>query len=101
CDVRLAIHDTKIGAGAAGPGNGQSASGKPFARQFFQAPLGGDGESDAAHAETSASSRSTQSAQPEAAMGAVAPRRSKRRSYWPPEASTAPLRPAISNTMPV
>src|SRR5690606_40088154 len=86
CHVRNAINGAEIGSGAAGAGDGKAALGKPVAGHFFKASLGGDGKRDGGHFGHSASRRSTQRAQPEAAIGALAPRRSSRRSYWPPEA---------------
>ena len=79
-DLGQALDGAKIGAGAAGAGDGQATLGKPVAGELFKAALGGDGEGDG-HFGHSASMRSTQRAQPEAAIGAVAPRRSRRRSY--------------------
>ena len=100
-DIGPAVHRAEIGARPAGAGDAHALCGEPVARQLFQAPLGGHGQGNAAHLGHSASRRSTQSAQPEAAMGAVAPSRSRRRSYCPPEASTVPPCPRISKTMPV
>ncbi len=67
CDITL------IGARATRTVDGQPCIGEDLSCILFEAALGGNGEDESAHCAASFSSRSTQRAQPDAAISRVAP----------------------------
>src|SRR5690606_5830266 len=101
-DIGHGGHFAQIGARAARAVDGEARVFEHGDGLFLNAALGGEREHDgAAHEFTSASRRSTQTAQRTAGISSGAPRGRSRRLYCPPEMSTSPPAPVTSKVMPV